>query len=654
MEKHIDRERLIPDRSYAFRKNFSTTMCINELINVVQYHRGEKHKLVAACLDISKAYDFVNTNKLERKLRNMGFNEKLIAWIVSYLNDRTLILGHAERKIAEGLAQGSGLSPLLFNLYTADLHKLEDENCYIFQFADDFFLLVFDNTWDDAKLRLQTKIADFVTQCRTLNLKINLEKTNVTTFGKRGAQVNIIVEGTQIQEVRQICYLGRVISSNNSIMPHVDKIVEKVNRTSFFLNAISGCTYGIDPKRALIFYKAFIRSKIEYAASSFANISKTALAKLQSTNNAHLRRALGLIRSTPVHVIYHLAGELPTKYRLQLATVGIGEGHPIGTCNSRIVLLEKTFDTSYHKTYCKYKDVLSNLEPLRGMQMESSKLKLVGDFHNAGKREMNTEMVGQIFKEKFHNLKSKGMDIIFTDGSVKGDHSGGAFYQPRSGTTRLFRLTQNLSSMSMELLMIEKAVEFANTQRIDKLVIFTDSRSGILAFNSLKKNQICERIRKAIIDAKSLTNIEIHYIPSHLGIPGNELVDEAAKKAVNEGQILQVKWTREEAIREIESRIWKEWEREYTDLSRLKGRQYYRIFPGMNTKPWFSDKSLKLNPIQIKQLNRIISGHSFSPHSLQMTIHISYSTVLSTTSRGRTFLCLNDTIASPNFLAKEV
>lgn len=130
--------------------------------------------LTAACIDLEKAYDYVNTDLLEKKLTNFEFNKDLIIWISSFLRERILVLGNVRKSIHRGLAQGSGLSPLLFNLYTASLHDIEDDGSFVFQFADDFFILTFGDNFDEAKMHLINKIREFSSQCKSMDLRINL------------------------------------------------------------------------------------------------------------------------------------------------------------------------------------------------------------------------------------------------------------------------------------------------------------------------------------------------------------------------------------------------------------------------------------------------------------------------------------------------
>lgn len=52
-----------------------------------------------------------------------------------------------------GLPQGSSLSPLLFNIYAADLHNVETKDCKIVQYADDFAVLVRAKSWNEVELK---------------------------------------------------------------------------------------------------------------------------------------------------------------------------------------------------------------------------------------------------------------------------------------------------------------------------------------------------------------------------------------------------------------------------------------------------------------------------------------------------------------------
>lgn len=96
------------------------------------------------------------------------FNKKtkfsyLLSWTIYYHRDRMLCL-----------------SPLLFNLYTAELHTIVDENCKMF--ANDFFILAKYRSFIEAKAILQSKLIEFKNLCETINLKFNPEKNESNSF----------------------------------------------------------------------------------------------------------------------------------------------------------------------------------------------------------------------------------------------------------------------------------------------------------------------------------------------------------------------------------------------------------------------------------------------------------------------------------------
>ncbi|XP_075160585.1 uncharacterized protein LOC142233510 [Haematobia irritans] len=551
-------------------------------------------------------------------MRRAGIHVKTTSWIGDFLGRRKLLLGSQNITIDNGLAQGSCLSPVLFNLYTATLHELNSESCILFQFADDFFIVVYDRKFEIARQTLEQKVLEFRNRCSDINLCFNLEKTSAIHFNRRRRPLDITLVGVTIEEVDKIKYLGLTIASNNSIRDHVERTLKDISRTSNFMKILCGCNFGIDPRKALTIYRAVIRPKIEYASSSLFNMGNTYIAKLKTRANEFIRRSLGLMRATPTPVLYHMAGELPINYRIQIATA-----KEVAKCFAYKLPAAATLNespnitnTSYSKTYDDYKDIFKNIGYTEMTITISPNVKFYKDFFKGvvrRKQEASEEIVKAIYKEKLNNLIEDGFEVFFTDGSVCHNLSGAVFIHHDSGTVFSFYTYKNLSSMSAELMAIVKAVEYAANNHMLKIAILTDSQSSISAFGNPNINNFLASDFHRLAD-NIPAGVELHFVPGHSGIDMNEMVDQAARRPLEFGTCWKIAWPLQDAIRVLSEKISTKWADIYESEARGGNSSYYEINPTVSGSTWFD--SLPIGALRCKSLNRILSGTCYCKSTL--------------------------------------
>ena len=139
--KDLEERKVLPATLGSYRKGKDTWA--NAAIFAYDTYEGfqRKEDTIAIALDLEDAYNRVCFKKLMEQLVKADVNPYIIQWIARTLVKRTVALRLGDwvsdpLTISPGLPQGSPLSPVMFNIYTADLARLSIDNGRI-TFADD-------------------------------------------------------------------------------------------------------------------------------------------------------------------------------------------------------------------------------------------------------------------------------------------------------------------------------------------------------------------------------------------------------------------------------------------------------------------------------------------------------------------------------------
>ncbi|XP_055932087.1 uncharacterized protein LOC129962366 [Argiope bruennichi] len=143
------------------------------------------------------------------------------------------------------------------------------------------------------------------------------------------------------------------------------------------------------------------------------------------------------------------------------------------------------------------------------------------------------DLLKQLDLEVVNSIPS-GALVIYTDGSkMEDDRTGsGVFINSNDSEVRIsIQTPYNCSVFRSEIIAIVTALNYAQTTDNNCIRILTDSRNAIQYFKNWSEifNIPDQEIMKLLCEIGLNTPINLHWIPSHVGIHGNEISDVLAK-----------------------------------------------------------------------------------------------------------------------------
>jgi hypothetical protein len=250
LEEKCRQEAFIPLEQCSGKSNTRTADHLMVFKHIItKYVKNENRTLYACFFDLAKAYDKTNRTQLfYRLLTEYSIGGKYLKILQNIYTDNMMHVKLDQGltqpfKTTVGVFQGCNLSNILFNLYTGKLPGVYDAECdpvyiqdrpvHALCWADDAVVLSL------SQAGLQRSIDRTVAHYSSLGLSINVKKTKVLVFNKRGLGPNYFkklhfsANGQRLELAERYTYLGSVFIPSGAVYAAADQLVAKCSRAWF-------------------------------------------------------------------------------------------------------------------------------------------------------------------------------------------------------------------------------------------------------------------------------------------------------------------------------------------------------------------------------------------------------------------------------------
>ncbi|KAG8284048.1 hypothetical protein J6590_108227 [Homalodisca vitripennis] len=550
----LEKNNLLSAPQCGFRQGRSSTDHLITMETAILNAFIQRRQMTAVFFDLMKAYDTAWRRGIINTLVSWGIGNHMLAFINGFMMDRSIQvrLGKtlSDPFIQEnGIPQGSVLSCTLFAIAINDIASCVAPPVHCSLFVDDFAIFVTAKRLSTTERALQLTINRLVKWCGRTGFTFSLPKTRCMVFSRLRSvdEPTLFLKGQRITPCEEIKFLGLTFDRRLTWISHLKNLKSKCLKRLNLIRALSGTTWGADRTCMLRFYKAFIRSCLDYGCQVYGSARPNALKMLDSIHNSSLRLATGALRSSPVISIYAETGEPPLSHRrvqLSLNYVHTLMSKPQNPAYDWVLnnSLHDQFITkprhpapigvraiSYNSQIGLTDYEVRELHQCDVPPWSVTPPEIILSLSTFKKHTTPDTIYHQEFRQILQQLSP--CDVIYTDGSKDGPRTGCAFVT--AGRRYGFRLPSDSSVYTAELTAIQKTLNIT-WSRTGKLVICSDSLSSLQAIGDMySKNILVRSIWSSLHKLQSEGVVVIFvWVPGHVGIHGNELADRGAKEAL--------------------------------------------------------------------------------------------------------------------------
>ena len=200
------------------------------------------------------------------------------------------------------MPQGSVLGPLLFILYINDIVKVS-EKLKLVLFADDTNVFCSGKNIDEMLKELQDEMERIKRWFNINKLSLNLNKTKIMLFGKHKSNINVklVIDGVNIERVKETKFLGVIIDEKISWKYHIRNVQLKISKNTGILYKAKQF---LNRASLRIIYCSFILPHLSYCAEIWGNNYKSAIKPLINLQKKAVRIVTNSFYTEHTHPLF--------------------------------------------------------------------------------------------------------------------------------------------------------------------------------------------------------------------------------------------------------------------------------------------------------------------------------------------------------------
>ena len=317
---HAESAGLISDFQFGFRPGSSTLHAIRSFQRAYLDSYSRSH-ILAAFLDISKAFDSAWWPDIFVILKRSGCPPLLLASVHSFFSDREVTVSFGSVSVSKGLSlgcpQGSIISPLLWNIYFNSIFDIpRNKFISMVAYADDLAILSSHYSSSLCESLLNNFLANVWEWSIQKKISFNVIKSVIMVLKGSSAWSPLISLGGSpsfLPIVSEFKYLGLLLSKNLHFQKHINFCVARGERRALMLFKLLKSNKVLSFSNMCLIYRSVIIPAFSYGVSFwFETASRPSHAsKFISMQRKCLLAISGCFRTTSSVSLDLLVGILP-------------------------------------------------------------------------------------------------------------------------------------------------------------------------------------------------------------------------------------------------------------------------------------------------------------------------------------------------------